>query len=88
MPLAQTPGPDLALKKWMYIYEYRNLRQARYRSCALAPGQAGMQRLSSMDYTTALLQFPYNTSAKSLQGKPVTGGLSVPLNRGLPVHYF
>jgi len=37
----------------------------------------GMQGLSSMDYTTALLQFPYNAPANSRQGRPLTGGLSV-----------
>jgi len=26
--LAQTPGPDLALKEWVYIYGYRNLYKA------------------------------------------------------------
>ena len=35
-----------------------------------------------MDYTTALLQFPYNAPAKSRQGRPVTGGLSVPRKSG------
>ena len=42
----------------------------------------GMQRLSSMDYTTALLQFPYNAPAKSRQGRPLTVGLSVPRKSG------
>ena len=42
----------------------------------------GMQGLSSMDYTAALLPFPYNAPAKSRQGRPLTGGLSVPRKSG------
>ena len=42
----------------------------------------GMQGLSSMDYTAALLQFPENAPAKSRQGRPLTGGLSVPRKSG------
>jgi len=42
----------------------------------------GMEGLSFMGYTTALLQFPYNAPAKSCQGRPLTGGLSVPRKSG------
>jgi hypothetical protein len=42
----------------------------------------GMQGLSSMDSTAALLPFPYNAPAKSRQGGPLTGGLSVPRKSG------
>ena len=35
-----------------------------------------------MDYTAALLQFPYNASAKSRQGRPLTEGFSVPRKSG------
>jgi hypothetical protein len=42
----------------------------------------GMQGLSSMDYTASLLPFPLNAPAKSRQGRPSTGGLSVPRKSG------
>ena len=42
----------------------------------------GMQGLSSMDYTAALLPFPLNAPTKSRQGRPSTGDLSVPRKSG------